>query len=187
VPALKKSHALRVGSLLLLAALALTIAACGSSKDSSSGASASDRDTARLRLQDCLRKQGINLPTPGQGQNGPPRNFDRTKMQKAMQGPCKKYQQAAFGNISAKDRQEMRDRMVKFSSCMRQHGVDIPDIQPGQGGPPRRFNLNSPKSQAAAKACQKLIPRPPGGGRGGPGGPGGGIGFQAGPPPGGSQ
>ena len=43
-----------------------------------------------------------------------------------MNGPCKKYQTAAVGNISEEDRQEMQDSFQKFSQCMRDNGVDVP-------------------------------------------------------------
>lgn len=179
---LSPQGALRAGCTLTLTGLALALAACGGSGNDSATASSSaaDRDTARVRLQECLRKQGVDLPTPGQGGGGQVRITanDRRKLEKAMQGPCKKYQQQAFGDISQEDRQEMRDQMVKFTSCMRKQGVDVPDLQPGQGGPPQRINLNSPRAKKATEACRKLLPQR----RGGPGG--GGI---NGPPPGGSQ
>ena len=42
---------------------------------------------------------------------------------------------------------------VKFTQCMRDNGVDLPD-NPGQGGGARP-NIDRTKLQAAAKACQK--------------------------------
>ena len=42
---------------------------------------------------------------------------------------------------------------VKFTQCMRDNGVDIPD-NPGQGGGAAP-NIDRTKLQAAAKACQK--------------------------------
>ena len=63
---------------------------------------------------------------------------------------------------------------VKFSQCMRQNGVDIPDPGAG-GGPPAggggQFDRSDPKVQAATKACQDKLPQR---GQGGPGGPPGG-------------
>jgi hypothetical protein len=186
-PALSPPGALRAGFVLTIAVSALAIAACGSGGSPSNASSSdSDRETAQLRLQECLRKNGVTPPSPpsksqGQSSVGPPSAAERQKVQKAMEGPCKKYRQAAFGNITAADRQAMRDRMVKFSSCMRKHGIDIPAPTPGGG--PRNFSMRqSPKLDKATEACRKLLPQ---GGRRGPGGgPGGGPQVQIGPPPG---
>lgn len=185
------SFLLRGGMALAAVLSALSIAACGGSDDSQatasgasgggSSATANDRDTARLKLQQCLRDQGIDLPRPGQG-GGPAGRLanlsssDRRKLQEAFDGPCKRYQQNAFGNISDEDRQEMQDRFQEFASCMRDHGVDLPDIRPGQGGPPaggdRGIDMNDPDVQEAQQACRDKLPQ------GGPGGPGGGPGGQ---------
>lgn len=164
---------------LVIAMFAL--AACGSSSSPNSSSDANARDTARLKLQKCLRDNGVNLPTPGQNGGGGGFQVDRQKIQKAMQGPCKKFQTAAFGNITPQQRQEFQDAFVKFSACMRKEGIDIPTPNFGSGGPRVqrfRFNRNSPKFQAAMTKCRSTLPN---GGRfggpgGGPGGPGGGPG-----------
>jgi hypothetical protein len=150
-------------------AVALGLAACGGS--AGSGASAANADskaeTARIRLQQCLRENGLDVPdNPGTG--GTRLRIDATKARAAMQ-KCRKYQQAAFGTITPQQRQEFRDAFTKFSACMRQHGVDVPEpgsgprtAPPGGGGP--RFDRASPTAQAALKACQDKLPK---GGRGG--------------------
>jgi hypothetical protein len=171
------------------------LTACGSSGSSGTAASDSNaRDTARLKLQQCLRDNGVNIPAPGQGQGGAGRVLgnaaDRQKVQKAMQGPCKKYQSAAFGNITPQQRQEFQDAFVKFSACMRQNGVNIPTPNfngggagGGAGGGTQRrggglggINRNDPKVKAALQKCQSSLPN--GGRFGGPGG-----GGPGGPPP----
>jgi hypothetical protein len=175
-------------TLTVLAAAALCVvalSACGSSSPSSAGsanASSNATDTARLKLQDCLRKQGVQFRGPGQGAGSGagssggttnrPSAADRAKLQKAIQGPCKQYAQGAFGNQTPAQRQEFQDAMAKFSTCMRQHGVEVPTFTPGQGPPAggQRLNQNDPKTKAALTACQKLRPQ---GGRFGGGGPGG--------------
>jgi hypothetical protein len=167
------------------------LTACGSG---SSGTAASDndaRDTARLKLQKCLRDNGVDLPAPGQNGAGGGgfRNIDRQKLRTAMQGPCKKFQTAAFGNITPQQRQEFQDAFVKFAACMRQNGVDVPTPNFGAGGGPgagggarRRLNRNDPKTKAALQKCRSSLPN---GGRFGGGGPGGGGpgGPGGGPPP----
>ena len=82
----------------------------------------------------------------------------------------------ACGGGSAEDatagtgdrRAEFREAALKFAKCMREHGVDMPDPKPGEGG---RITLggpgmgpeDQPKMEAAQKACQKILEsvRPP--------------------------
>lgn len=113
-----------------------------------------------------MRKNGVDLPdSPGQAGGAGRNNIDQATLQKAQKA-CQKYQQQAFGNISADQQQQFRDSFAKFSSCMRQHDVDVPDPGTG-GGPPaggNQLDQNDPKVKAATKACQDKLPQ------GGPGG-----------------
>lgn len=168
-----------LGRSIAVLALCGSLAACGSSgeAESSSGSAGStssssssgggDQDAGRIRLSQCLRENGVDVPdNAGPGSGGGAGNIDRDKLQKAMNGPCKKYQTQAFGNISADDRQEMQDSFQKFAQCMRDNGVDVPDITSG-GGPPAGGGIDQddPDVQAAAKKCQSKLPqRAPGGG-----------------------
>ncbi len=159
-----------------------SLAACGgseaesSSGSSSSSAGAGNDDAGRVRLQQCLRENGVDVPdNPGQGGGGA--NIDRDKIQEALEGPCKEFQSEGFGNISEADQQEMQDQFQKFAQCMRDEGVDLPDITAG-GGPPAgggAIDQDDPDVQAASKKCQDQLPQ---GGPGGPGGPGAGGGDQ---------
>lgn len=163
----------------LLATAALAGAGCGGSS-SASTTSTTSQDAARLKFTQCMRDHGVAIQdNPGQGGAGL-QNIDRSKLQAAGQA-CQKYRQGAFGNISQSQRQAFQDAFVKFSSCMRQQGVDIPTPTPGGGGGPPAgggaIDRSDPKVQAAMKACQSKLPN---GGRfgGGPagGGPAGGGG-----------
>jgi hypothetical protein len=169
--------------------LAFALAACGSSDDTATAAS--DRDKAEKARQDferCMRKQGIEVPGPSTskgpsgGGSGPqiqrgPREFDTPQGRRALKA-CQKYLDAARPKLSAEDRAKFRDAFVKFSSCMRKAGIDVPpppdDAGGGGGvGVRMRFNAKDPRVQKAAESCRKLLPR----GvfqAGGPGGPGGG-------------
>ncbi len=152
----------------------LALAACGSGSDDGGGSanaasSDTDRDTARLKLQECLRKQGIERgPGGGGGQGSPPSAAERAKLQKAIQGPCKEFAQGAFGTMSEEQRQEFQDAFAKFASCMRAEGIDIPNVTPGQGPPAgvARINRNSAKFKAAMEKCQDKLPEGRGGGFG---------------------
>jgi hypothetical protein len=152
---------------------AIAAAGCGGSSSASTTTTTS-QDAARVKFAQCLRDNGVDVPdNPGQnGGGGPPRNIDQSKFQAALKA-CQKYRQAAIPNLSQSQQQEFRDAFTKFASCMRQHGVELPDPGAG-GGPPaggNRINQNDPKVQTARKACQDKLPQ---------GGPGGG--FRGGPP-----
>lgn len=176
---MQPTHGLKTWAIVpFLATAALVGAGCGGSGSAST--STTSQDAARLKFTQCMRDHGVNIPdNPGQGGAGL-QNVDRTKLQAATRA-CQKYRQAAFGTISQSQRQAFQDAFVKFSSCMRQQGVDLPTPTAG-GGPPAggapgaAINRDDPKFQAAQKACRSKLPN---GGRSG-GGPGGG-----GPPPGG--
>ena len=176
-------------SLLAVALSALSLAACGGSDSdsataasgSSSGSDANERDAARVRLTECLRENGVDVPDPGQrggpGQGGGRPDFDREELQEALEGPCKEFRDDAFGDISEEDRQEFQDAFQAFAQCMRDNGVDLPDPGqgggPGAGGPPGRgggIDMDDPDVQAAQEKCRDKLPQ---GGPGG-GGPGGG-------------
>lgn len=173
-------------SLLVVAACSLAVAACGEtdsagSDGSSGGASGSsnDQDAARVRLQECLREQGIDLPEGGPaagggGGNGQPPDIDREELQQAMEA-CDEFRDEAFGDITEEDRQEMQDAFAKFAQCMRDEGIDLPDIEPGGGGPPggggNQLDMDDPDVQAAIEQCQDELPQGGPGGGPGPGAP----------------
>jgi hypothetical protein len=178
----RRRPASRLLAALALVALACGVAACGSSGTTATQAGAStggSNDQGRVQLAACLRKNGVNVPDPGAGGGGPGAfggNVDRTKVRQLLQGACKKYAQNAFGNVTAADRQQFRQRLVKFASCLRSKGLNVADPSPsggpGQGGGfLRQLNRSDPKVQAALTACQSQLPQRPGGGPGGPGGP----------------
>lgn len=163
-----------------LITLCLGLAACGDSGSSESssttGGSGStgsgDRDAGRVRLAECLREQGIDVPDNPGANPGALRNFDREAFQMALAGPCKELQVGAFGNISEADRTEFQDRFQKFAQCMRGEGVDLPDLRLDGGGPPRglgQIDREDPDYVKASEACSKFAPQGGPGGRGGPG------------------
>ncbi|MFE3202532.1 hypothetical protein [Embleya sp. NPDC059237] len=61
------------------------------------------------------------------------------------------------------DDAERRELMVKFAGCMRGHGVDMPDPEPGEGGAMRIGAMpadeGSSKTEDAMKACERFRPK----------------------------
>lgn len=158
----------RRGAALLLCAGALTVAACGSDSDSGadaptppSGAAPADsssnaQDSARVRLEECLREQDVELPH-GAGQSGPPpADFDPDALQAALQGPCKDLAQGALGDSGEARSQEFQDQFAEFRQCMSKQGVEVPDFQ--SGGSHGQFDADDPDVQEAAKACEDSAP-----------------------------
>jgi hypothetical protein len=59
---------------------------------------------------------------------------------------------------ASRDRQ-MRDAQLQFARCMREHGIDMPDPKPGQGGIQLRVpaGTSPDKVDAADDACRKYM------------------------------
>ncbi len=49
------------------------------------------------------------------------------------------------------------DAMLKFAQCMREHGVDMPDPEPGGGVRMNGEGLSEDQMEAAQSACQKWM------------------------------
>jgi hypothetical protein len=63
------------------------------------------------------------------------------------------------GNAAASPSANEHDMAVKFAQCMRQHGVQVDDPQPGQPGIRIRSKLSQSATDAAMQACRKYSPR----------------------------
>jgi hypothetical protein len=159
-----------------LAAVALLAGACSSSSKGASvastgsgggGAKPSSTPSANaLAFSQCMRQHGIkNFPDPnsnGQIQitNTAP-GMDPNSLKPAQEA-CRHLLPAGSGGQQGAD----NATALKYSQCMRQHGIkNFPDPNPGggfqiQGG----VDPNSPQFQAAAKACAQYQP----GGNGAP-------------------
>jgi hypothetical protein len=164
-----------------LLAIAMALAAgCGSGSGSSepsagggsnSAASASN-SAAMLKFARCMREHGVDVPDPEAGSGrikiAPRAGFSpghlSPKVEKAQKA-CSRYQPGP-GSFSQADQRKFQDAALKFARCMRKHGVDFPDPDFSNGavgliGSPTA-NPKDPKVQAAAKACQGILPTPPG-------------------------
>lgn len=184
----------RVLACIAVLAVALTVAACGSSGSrTTTGVASGAQFQARLNLAKCFRAHGINVPDPSPG-GGPAgggglfrvlRQYPQSQINAARQA-CNQYFAQAFPqlNLSPAQRAQFQQQLVKFAQCMRSHGINVPDPTfnsngPGPGGgfgfrrAFRSVDRNSPAFQAASQACSSLRPRLGRGGPGGPGAPGG--------------
>ena len=145
-----------------------------------------------VKFAQCMRTHGEpEFPEPSEGgiriqdHNGHGPNPESARFQ-AAEKACKQYAPARQAPSPAQQA-KIQEQALKFSACMRSHGVpDFPDPEFKNGGGAVRLkigksggiNPSSPQFQAAAKACQSASPLgkglggepPPGAKAGGPGG-----------------
>ncbi|HEU5156507.1 MAG TPA: hypothetical protein VFU43_05885 [Streptosporangiaceae bacterium] len=116
-----------------------------------------DPRDAALKFAQCMRENGVDMPDPGA--NGRiqiranPGN--RAKVQAAMK-KCQHFMQG--GRLGNPDDPQVRDRMLKFAQCMRQHGINVPDPKPGEGIQLRLDKGSQAKLRAAQEACRQYAP-----------------------------
>jgi hypothetical protein len=194
-----------LGAVAAAAAVSVGLAACGGGSDDGSDAAAAKAKAqdAMLKFARCMREHGVQMddPKPGGGvmfrsQAG----ADMSRME-AAQKACEKYMRGAIKQPSKAQQASIKENALKFSKCMRDHGVDFPDPEFDGGkvkigpGPGSGFNPDDQSVQAAQQACQHFMGPAPKGGPGGPGGKqsaragdsgkGGGAEIQISPGPGG--
>jgi hypothetical protein len=131
--------------------------------------------TQDLKFAECLRSNG--LPGfPGPSPNG---TFHITSSSSAVPGSpqfqaaqkaCRKFTPNGGAPPSPAQQAKMLAQSLQYSKCMRSHGItDFPDPQSRNGrvgfsitaSPGSDLNPNNPQFQAAQKACETLLPRPP--------------------------
>ena len=147
--------------------LALLTGACGGSPSSARSAGSPNAEgsaqSQQLAFARCMRSHGVtDYPDAGPIQASPGSDLDPgNPTYRAARQSCQSLQptenlnpaQAAQGNADA----------LKFSACMRNHGITkYPDPQVGTGGNDTinlsGIDLNSPQFQAAQQACRRFVP-----------------------------
>ena len=102
-----------------------------------------DPDEAMLAYTECMREHGIDMPDPqpaGPAASVAPSialEVDPSSEEfEAAQAACEPIMEDAFGEmeIDPEREAEMREQMLEFTECMREHGIDMPDPVFGEGG-----------------------------------------------------
>ena len=127
-----------------------------------------DPEKALLAFARCMREHGVDMPDPepvGEGmvrfeaRPGEGKMPDESAFRKADDACRHLMGGAAPRELSPDDRQAMQDAMVAFARCMREHGIDMPDPEPGGGGIRARVgegpDPRAPAFRAAEKECRK--------------------------------
>jgi hypothetical protein len=175
-------------ALAALASLALVAAGCGGSsapgvaqaptsttttQPSQSGGSESGSAKGNpAAFSACMRSHGVpKFPDPDSTgriplRAGPGTGIDPESSQfKAAANACRKL---APEEKPPSPAQQAKDRaqLLRFSACMRSHGLPkFPDPQPSGGLSINKnsgINLQSPQFKSAQKACDNLLPGSPG-------------------------
>jgi hypothetical protein len=171
-PERRRTRLRRTGLAAALACLAVLTAACGSSPTGSATAAGSPGGPAKgsaLAYSQCMRAHGITkFPDPNsQGgisiSGGPGSGIDPNSPQfKAADQACRKLLPGS--SLSPAQQAANEARALRYSQCMRGHGIlDFPDPN-GQGGiairvhPGSDLDPSNPRYQAANSACQRLLP-----------------------------
>ncbi len=170
-----------------IALCAIGLVACGGGGSGSSGGGSDGGGEAafeesRLKMAECLREHGIDAPDPVPGEAG-------LSIQKADKGDganpddpategaietCEEKVGFEPPEISPEQEEEMKEAMLAFAQCMREHGVDMPDPEFEEGGkakmriggPDGPGEMDQPAVEAAQETCQEEMPE-------------GGFGFKA--------
>jgi hypothetical protein len=180
-------HRAHLSVLAVVAGVLATVAlsACGATPSTNASANGESGEQTAVKFAKCMREHGIEATAqvgPGaselrigsRGGKGTPQQME------AAQKACARFQpKGGRGpNLTPAERAQREDQVLAFARCMRQHGIDIPNPETRGAGIGIRIkagvNPNDPKFQEAQKACQSLLPKPPGGAStsGGPGGGG---------------
>lgn len=144
--------------------------AAGSSDTSATPSAPAITQANALAYAQCMRSHGIpDFPDPNSRggfaiQAHPGSDLDKNNPTfQAASNACESLRPVP----SAAQQQQMHDQMLKYSQCMRAHGIaDFPDpsatgdinISGGQGSSSSDLNPNNPTFQAAQSACQSLMP-----------------------------
>jgi len=153
-----------------------------------------EREDAMLEFTDCMRDHGVDMPDPQTAEGG---GGIAIKNDASGPGDMEAFEEAqeACGEIlddafeerpqmDPEEEAEMRDNMLAFAECMRDHGIDMPDPEfesgggafsvrvgePGAGG----IDPSDPDFEDAQEACQGELGFEEGDG------PGGGPAFRVG-------
>ncbi len=152
----------------------------GSSPSPESSASAQQKLVA---YSQCMRTHGVpEFPEPSEGRlllhseshNGHISGIDPQSSQfQAASKACKKLAPNGGRAPSPAEQTKMQEKALKFSECMRSHGVpSFPDPEfshsgggvgiriGGKAGGPSAIDPNSPQFKSAQKSCQSVLGGP---------------------------
>jgi hypothetical protein len=124
-----------------------------------------DREQALLDFARCMRENGVPIQDPqvdSQGnlrlQPGQFGDVDQATVEKAREA-CQEHLEGVTQGFTPEDQTRMRDALVKYTSCMRQNGYDMPDPDFSQGMARLGQNIDQddPAYRKAHEACKQHL------------------------------
>jgi hypothetical protein len=160
-------------AILATTAAALLLAACGGGSGGDGASADESNEAKRLAYFTCLRKAGVEVREQTQGDVTSvdvrvPKSFSKTRMA-ALERDCARRTGGGPNRGQAPSPAEQArflDQALKFSRCMRAHGVQMGDpVADGNGirlaGP--NLDKDSPAFRRAGTACEAFNPKGKGG------------------------
>jgi hypothetical protein len=145
----------RCSAAALLAAFLLPGCSPGSPAPSATRTNALD---LAVQYAQCLRRQGLDVPDPKPGEQIQIRSGKQNKTKViAAEKACRQY--APKSNADPSD-PAVRDWLLKMARCLRKHGLDVSDPEPGQG---LGGNIGAKPNDPRFKACTKEVGATPSG------------------------
>ncbi|WP_432980997.1 hypothetical protein [Dactylosporangium sp. CA-233914] len=121
-----------------------------------------DKADANRQFARCMREHGVDMPDPGPDGN---LQFDAGAggdRDKAVQAASQCQQYLPSGGAMTDLSPEQLEQGRAFAKCMREHGIDMPDPDPGtglsailKGG----IDFDSPAFKEATEACKGVVRR----------------------------
>ena len=129
----------------------LAIAGCATGHPSAAASPTPNAQDAMLVWVRCMRSHGVQVPEDPNATGFPKPPGGAAALQ-AAEDACRAVAPPKLqnGNDTA-----AQDRMLAAARCLRAHGLDVPDPQPGQGLSLPPGSTNNPAAQAAVSACLK--------------------------------
>jgi hypothetical protein len=163
-----------MAALAVMAGIILLASGCGGSSSSNPDASSTagtSNIAKEVAYSNCMRAHGVNITVGSNGnlsgssggsngqQSGPPQTFQ------SAQDACR-HLLPNGGRPNQAQQEEALNRALKYTQCMRSHGVpNFPDPSSGPNGAIgfSRVNAGTPAYTKANQACQSLLPGSGGG------------------------
>jgi hypothetical protein len=156
---------------ILAAAAALLLPGCGADSGGDGASSGKPDDAKQLAFNACMRRAGLDFkdPTPGGGPQRVkiPKGISPERLER-IQRDCARKTGGGPEEPSKEELAKFLDLALKFSRCMRAHGVDMPDpkaqgggivVQKRSGSGSTGPNPDSPAFQRAQRACESFMPK----------------------------
>ncbi|MEM7094813.1 MAG: hypothetical protein AAF567_17545 [Actinomycetota bacterium] len=140
-----------------------------STDDAPAAAEEVDTEAQLIQFAACMREQGIDMEDPtvdadGNVQMSPPRSgFGDASFRDEMRAAaaeCQEFLEGVELGFQAGGNTEFQDQLLEFSSCMRDNGVEMDDIEIGAnrpGGALGDIDTESPEWVAAFEVCGDIL------------------------------